>query len=290
MNASNPVFHRILATLFLAIGWLAGMPVVAQHGHIYAGIVSPGPGAPLWFQNGDVWDTNSYGGFAGSPACIYFDDNIPDLYPGLYQTATTFVALPATIFTGGPSPYAASPGTYVELKFVSLQGPPGGTLKVWNEIDDPGSPFVMLSLPVGVTNGASHFNLSEGDPSDPSADPYGHIHGRRFTLDKPGLYTVGLQLIDTSLNGPVQSPSAVTYFYLQAGLSLGDFSVSNHLAIARFGLPGSTDYVVESSPVMPGTNWVTVTNIVGSSRSELRWVADSNATTPDRFYRVRKAP
>jgi hypothetical protein len=278
--------------MLLAVCSMAGATVVAQHAHLYAGAVRQTPGAPLWFQNSDVWGTNSYGGYSGSPACIYFADNIPDLYPGLYQSATTFSALPATIFTGGPSPYAASLGTYIELRFVSLQGPAGGELIVWNEIDDPAHPAAMLTLPVGATNGTNHFNLSEGDPTDPSSDPYGHIHGRRFTLNRPGLYTVGLQLVDTSSNGtgggPVQSPSEISYFYLQAGLSLNDFSWSNNVATARFGLPGFADYVLEASPGVSTTNWVAITSVAGASHSELRWVTDTNAIQPDRFYRVRK--
>ena len=134
--------------------------------------------------------------------------------------------------------------------------------------------------------------MSEEDPADPSADPYGHIHGRRFTLSKPGLYTLGLQLLDGSSNGanggPIHTPSAITYFYLQAGLYLSDFSVSNNVATARFGLPGLTDYVLEASPVVPTTNWVIVTNITGTTHSELRWVTDPNATGPHRFYRIRQ--
>ena len=150
----------------------------------------------------------------------------------------------------------------------------------------------MFSVPVGTPNGMELFNLSEGDPFDPEADPYGHIHGRRLTLNKPGLYIVGLQLVDTSSNGPnggpVQSPSDIAYFYLQAGLVLSDFSVSNHVATARFGLPGFTDYVFESSPTVTGTNWEVVASLLGTSHSELRWLVDPNATAPTRFYRIRK--
>jgi hypothetical protein len=286
-------FHSIRAALLLlAASWLAGTPLVAQHAHVYAGAQSQTPGAPLYFQNADVWDTNSYGGYSQAPACIYFESNYPALYPGLYQTATTFSALPATIFTGGPSPYAAALGTYIELKFVSLQGPPGGALTVWNEIDDPAHPSVMLTLAVGTTNGMSRFNLSEGDPFDPSSDPYGHIHGRRFTLNKPGLYIVGLQLVDTSPNGPgggpVQSASAVTHFYLQAGLSLSSFSRSNGVAVARFGLPGFANYTLEASTALPARNWAAITHITGTTHSELRWVEDTNATGPTRFYRIRR--
>lgn len=287
-------FLQIRTSLMLLFGcWLVHVPVNAQHAHLYAGAVSQTPGAPLWFQNGSLWDTNSYGGYPQSPACIYLQDNISDLYPGLYQTATTFSALPATIFNAGPSPYAAALGTYIELRFVSLEGPAGGSLTIWNEIDDPVHPAIIFAIPVGTDNGTNRYNLSEGDPSDPFADPYGHLHGRRFTLNKPGLFTLGLQLVDTSSNGPdggpVQSPSEIAHFYLQAGLCLSDFSLSNQVAAARFGLPGFTDYVFESSPTVTGTNWTVVANIIGTSHSELRWLMDPNATAPSRFYRIRKA-
>src|SRR5690349_4502238 len=106
-------FRRIQIALLLWLACcLAAEKVGAQHAHIYAGAVSQSAGAALYFQNGNLWDTNSYGGYTQSPACIYFEDNLPEVYPGLYQSATTFSALPATIFKGGPSPFAASLGTY----------------------------------------------------------------------------------------------------------------------------------------------------------------------------------
>ncbi len=288
------LFAKVHASLLLlSICSLTSTPVEAQHAHLYAGVVSQTPGAPLWFQNGYLWDTNSWGGYAQSPACIYLQDNFPDLYPGLYQTATTFSALPATIFNAGPSPYAAALGTYIELSFLSLRGPTGGSLTLWNEIDDPAHPSVLFTIPVGTVGGTNRFNLSEGDSSDPFADPYGHIHGRRFTLNKPGLYIVGIQLVDTSNNGPnggpVQSSSEIIHLYLQAGLYLSDFSLSSKGAVARCGLPGFTDYVFESSPTVAGTNWAVVASIIGTSHSELRWLVDTNATAPIRFYRIRKA-
>lgn len=280
------------ALLLLCLSQFAWYSAHAQHAHIYAGATNQTSGTPLWFVNGDLWDTNSNGGYAQSPACIYLESNIPDLYPGLYQTAMTFSALPATIFTGGPSANAAALGTYIELRFVSLQGPAGGALTIWDENTNPLQPATMFTLPVGANNGTNRFNLSEGDPFDPESDPYGHIHGRRFTLNKPGLYTLGLQLLDTANNGvnggPVQTPSAITYFYLQAGLFLSDFSRSNNVATARFGLPGFTDFALEASASANGTNWTTISTNSGTSHSELRWVTDPNATTPARFYRLRK--
>jgi hypothetical protein len=280
------------ALLLLGLGQFVWAAAHAQHAHIYAGATNQTAGTPLWFVNGDLWDTNSYGGYTQSPACIFLESNIPDLYPGLYQTATTFSALPATIFAGGPSANAAALGTYIELRFVSLQGPAGGALTIWDENLNPPQPTALFTIPVGASNGTNRFNLSAGDPFDPESDPQGHIHGRRFTVNRPGLYTLGLQLLDTANNGvnggPVQTPSAVTYFYLQAGLSLSDFSRSNNVATARFGLPGFTDYVLETSTTPTGTNWTTLSTITGTAHSELRWVTDPNATPPTRFYRLRK--
>lgn len=286
------VLRQGFALLAICVSQTFWFPAHAQHAHIYAGATNQIAGTPLWFVNGDLWDTNSYGGAAGTPACLFLEANLPDDYPGLYQTATTFSALPATIFTGGPSANAAALGTYIELRFVSLQGPAGGALTIWDENINPLQPTPLFTLPVGATNGTNRFNLSEGDPFDPESDPYGHIHGRRFTLNQPGLYTLGLQLVDTASNGPggapVQTPSAITYFYLQAGLSLSNFSRSNNVATARFGLPGFKDYVLEASPTPTGTNWTTITTITGTDHSELRWVTDPNATAPSRFYRLRE--
>ncbi len=290
MNAR--VLRQGFALLSICLSQIFWFPAHAQHGHIYAGATNQIAGTPLWFVNGDLWDTNSYGGFTGSPACIYLESNIPDLYPGLYQSATTFSALPATIFTGGPSANAAALGTYIELRFVSLQGPAGGTLTIWDENTNPLQPAPLFTIPVGATNGTNRFNLSEGDPFDPESDPYGHIHGRRFTLDKPGLYTLGLQLLDTANNGPggtpVQLPSAITYFYLQAGLTLSNFSRSNNVVTARFGLPGFKDCILEAGPTPTGTNWATIATISGTDHSELRWVTDLSASAPTRYYRLRK--
>jgi len=288
-------FGCLRAVLMVLSGlMLWTLPVAAQHSHLYVGAVSPNPGEPLWFENAYAWDTNSWGGYTKYPACIYMEANEPVLYPGLYQSAISFVSDPATIYTGGPSPYAASLGTYIQLKFISLEGPKGGELSIWSEIEDPEHPSLMFTVPVGTTNGTQMFNLSEGDPSDPSADPYGHIHGRRFTLNKPGLYTVGLQLVDTSSNGPdggpVQSASTNSYFYLQAGLCIDNVFRTNNVTVVRFGLTGFIDYYFEASPTVDGTNWTTIYKEPGAPHSDLHWLTDTNATNATRFYRIRPVP
>ena len=122
--------HERILTILSAAGFILLSSVATaqpvSHIHIYAGVSNeipygPQPGTPLWFKNGSTWDTNSNGGYSQSPACIYLDDNYPEVYPGQFQTATTFVGLAATFSGGGlPDKDAASLGTYIELRFVNL--------------------------------------------------------------------------------------------------------------------------------------------------------------------------
>jgi hypothetical protein len=284
--------------LGILLGWLLGnSQAEAQHAHINAGAYEHYAGAPLVFPNGYLWDTNSYSGVY--PACIFMvkdDPNVP-LYPGLYQSDVSFTSLPATIFTGGPALYAAEPGSYVELIVRSVQGPPGGTLACWQEDDEfeATSTLRLFSIPVGTFNGTNRINLTQSpEQGGWENDPYGHVHGRRFTANKAGLYTVGVQLIDTSSagpgGGPYHTPSETNYFYFQAGLVVQLLRKTSHTAVVRFGLRGFNDYYLETSIDLNSTNWSTVAKESGASHSDLHTMVDTNATNAARFYRVREVP
>jgi hypothetical protein len=58
----------------------------------------------------------------------------------------------------------------------------------------------------------------------PGADPFGHIHGRRFTADKAGVYTVGFKAYDISTNGtagsPIHTAAEILDIVFQAGYNL----------------------------------------------------------------------
>ena len=43
-------------------------------------------------------------------------------------------------------------------------------------------------------------------PESTGGDPFGHIHGRRFSVTKSGLYRVGFRVLDVSTNGPAGGP------------------------------------------------------------------------------------
>jgi hypothetical protein len=277
--------------------WLGTFQARSQHAHITAGAYSNHLGAPLVFPNGYLWDTNSYSGIY--PACIFMvkdDPNVP-LYPGLYQSDVSFTSLPATIFTGGPALYAAEPGSFIEMIVRTVQGPPGGAVGVWQEDSEfeAASTTQLFSIPVGTLNSTHRIPLTQTpEEGGWEGDPYGHFHGRRFTANKPGLYTVGVQLIDTSNIGPggspFHSPSATNYFYFQAGLVLQLLKKTNNTAVVRFGLQGFKDYYLETSTNLAGTNWITMAREAGASHSDLHTMIDTNATNASRFYRIREVP
>lgn len=280
-------------------GWtMSSVGLRAQHIHISAGAYENSPGAPLQFIEGYLYDTNSYGGVY--PACVFMvkDDPNAPFYPDLYQTDISFTSRPATIFTGGPALYAAEFGSYLELVVRTVQGPPGGTIGVWREDDEfePTSSANLFSVPVGTSNGTNRINLTQS-PAEGGweNDPYGHVHGRRFTANKPGLYVVGLQLVDTSRAGPGglpnHSPSATNYFYFQAGLVAQLVKKTNHTAHIRFGLRGFKDYYLEANDQLgTTTNWLPVVYERGAAHSDIHTLVDTNATNATRFYRIREVP
>ena len=250
---------------------LAAATTAAGHEHLAAGANSTTPGSPLVFVNAGDYATNSGYVFnlemdaPGSP------------YDGWYYTGDlVFVALAATPDYGGPEAQAAALGSHLEIVLETFGGPPGSTLGFWetqqNGVD---STNLTWTVPVGLTNGTNHIVVSETDGS-PAADPYGHIHGRIYSVDKPGLYTVGFRFVDTSTNGPgggpIQTPSDRFYLYFQADVTIAGIGpVTNGVSLvfaAPSNLPDSgtapaTNYQIELTPILgPSANWQPIADLV----------------------------
>jgi len=263
---------------------------LGQHIHIAAGAESGASGSRLFFSNGFLYDVNSYGGI--TPACIYMEEGDP-LYPGMYQTSASFIALPSSPWTGGPTRFAAEPGSYIEMIIRSVTGPAGGEIAFWEENEEATQTTRRFGLRSGQEGGTNRFNLSEG-VTFPEYDPFGHIHGRRFTATKSGLYTVGVQLIDTSTlgpgGGPFHSPSLTNYFYFQAGLEISQVTMTNGSFGVRFGSRGFRNYFLEATDALPAVKWEALGSIIGAAHSDLHWLEDVRATNDMRFYRIREVP
>ena len=215
------------------------------------------------------------------------------LYPNPYQSDATFVALPATLWTGGPAPNCAAQGALIQATVVSVSGPTGGELGLWEENEDATETTRRFVVPVGTTNGTSRFSVSQGI-SSPEPDPFGHIHGRRFTANRPGLYVVGFQLTDTStrgLNGgPIHTPSVTNYFYFQAGLCVDSISKTNNSTLVRFGAKQFTNYVLEASHDLSPSSWFVVSSYTGNFHSHIQILTDPIVPSPSRYYRLRAIP
>ena len=286
----NPIrMNKNLLKLRQSLALLAAALVIwpdalrAQHVHINAGALSTSPGAQLYFVNGNLYDTN-----AAYDVYLAFTNAGP--FSNLYQGAgVSFTALASSLDNGGPAFGHAADGSFLQLQFVSMNGPPGGVFGVWKQEEgNPASSIPLFTLPVGATNGTNRIALSESDGS-PSSDPYGHIHGRTFTATSPGLYTLGCRIVDTSSNGagggPVHPPSALYYFYFQAGLTISSWTKNSTSFAVRFGTGAGRTYYLESTPELATPNWSTVAGPF-TGNNHVQSAATPSSETP-LFFRLR---
>jgi hypothetical protein len=248
---------------FLLALFTVSFPALS-HEHVTAGARSKTPGSPLVLANAaDYADTSGYvfgldAGDEGTPYAGYF-----------YTGDLVLAALAGTPPFGGPEPLAAALGSHIQAVLETVSGPKGATLGFWETtMDDVDSTAITWSEPVGLERGTHRIDVSETDGS-PGSDPYGHRHGRLFSVTQPGFYQVGFRFVDSSTNGPaggpIHTPSERFYLNLQAGLTLaGVFRGTNDVRLvfaAPSNLPDTgtapaTQYQIESSPTLgAAANW-----------------------------------
>lgn len=197
-------------SLFVLGGALFALPFAssAQHGHLNVGATGRNQGDQLIWANGADFIASS--GYV-KPLVAATDGR----FAGYFEGGITFTALPLTSDNGGPDPQAPAAGSFEEFAIVKAAGPIGGQFGFW----ESGSTAPTHSLLSGDTS-EQLFPLSEGDGSAGS-DPFGHIHGRRFTTTKAGVYTAWFKAFDTSVNGanggPIHTPSEALPIRFLAG-------------------------------------------------------------------------
>ena len=205
---------------------------------------------------------------------------------GRYEGCVGLTAVAATAAHGGPAPNHAALGACVELEFVSLSGPAGGSLGFWEATEAQ----PRFQVPVGETRGTNRCRLS-ATQGEPGADPYGNLSGRRFAVSQPGLYCLGFRAVDTSANGagggPIHEDSTVQYLYLQAGLVLNAITRQGTSATASFGgEPGKNFYLERTTALGPAATWQVVAGpLRGFDR--LQTLKDAGANAGQGFYRLR---
>ncbi|HVV02452.1 MAG TPA: hypothetical protein VHH88_13875 [Verrucomicrobiae bacterium] len=210
-------------------------------------------------------------------------------YAGYYQPGyLTIAVLAQTPAHGGPDQGAPALGSWIFIRVVSVDGPAGGEFSFW----DVGAANPTFVVPCGTTAGTNSYRASENDGSA-GTDPYGHIHGRAFAANKPGLYTIGFQAFDNSTNGagggPIQSPSDIYYFRWQAGVIIKSLDASGGAATATFGATGGKNFSLQYTGNPASGQWQSADGVV-SGDDHFQTLTDPAATNSARFYRIVVMP
>jgi hypothetical protein len=253
----------------------------AQHGHLNAGAQSTNQNAQLiWDNAADFIATSGY------VKTLHYTN--AGRFAGYYEGNITLTALPATAAHAGPHPAAAALGSYLQFSIACLEGPSGGAFGFWDESST--NPSVSLSPGQTSTN---LWRLSQSDGS-PASDPYGHIHGRRFTATQPGIYKIGFTAFDTSTNGtgsgPIHTPSPELPVWFQAGVSIRNIEPDVDHTHVRFGAVAGLNWQVEASMSL-ATNavWTPIGGPIAGD-DHFKEVEDDTSVAGQRFYRVKGTP
>lgn len=253
----------------------------AQHGHLDVGARGINQNDQLYFANGaDFVDSSGY------VKTLNFTNG--GRFAGYYEGNITLTALAATPENGGPFPNAAAPGSFIQFSLRSYSGPEGGSFGFW----DVGSVGPTDSVLPGQES-TNLFRLSETDGS-PGADPYGHIHGRRFTATKPGLYKIGFKAWDTSINGagggPIHLPSEFLPVYFQAGINITHVAKTGLVTSVQYGGRVGHSFTLEyTTNLTPTDLWLPIAGPkVGDDYFQT--LEDPASVDAQRFYRIRAEP
>lgn len=286
MNTRKLKFSRAAILLFL-LSMLPAPAVRAQlipHFHLAAGAAGTAPGAPLQFNSADNFLADS-----GYAAVMTLRTNPPTV--GYHMGGPTFTAAEGD---GTEGPPAAS-GAQLWLVVRAVDGPADGHWSFWEAgPDEDYGTSITFSYATGTTNGTNAFILSQ---LEFQPNPYGHIHGRAFTADKPGLYSVWFQIIDRSRSGPgggpLHTPSPIYRFHFQAGITIARLTKNQNQTTATFATLNSNaarqySYYLEATPTLDDSAvWTTVAGpLRGDNRLRIL-TAPVEPDAPETFYRLR---
>ena len=159
---------RIVLIAFLSVA-----PVLA-HDHVEVGKISPN--ATQLAMNGPDIQVACH-----VPRGEFFSSYTPEFPGGHHAVELTFTTEENALWSAAN----ANP----RIEFLSVTGPPGGTFSFWE---------ANAAQPT--------WTRTTGWSSAPGSGPFfpvavngdGHVHGRCFTMDKPGTYTVTFRAVATA--------------------------------------------------------------------------------------------
>jgi len=255
-----------------------------DHGHLYISAYSQQAGSQLYFDNGGIFVLAS-----GYVKTLTLNTNPASRYLGRYDGNITFTPRSTNTFRGADyGTNAAAPGSVIYFQIMRVDGPSGGAFEFWENTGTQPA----FSVPVG--SGATNVVKVTEANGAPGGDPYGHIHGRRFTATLPGIYRITFGALDISTNGPAGGPnhtaSAAITIVFQAGFAIGSVARANNTATVRFGTALTHDFTVQANTNLLSSNgWVNIsTKLRGTDYFQS--VQDTATTNAMKFYRVLVEP
>ena len=188
----------------------------------------------------------------------------------------------------------AHTGAWIWAEIVSVAGPAGAHFGFWEE----GSTVVTHSLATNQLTGNPRFVISEGI-DDVNDDPFGHIHGRAWTANKPGEYLVGIRFIDLSTTRPSggswHTPSQTYIFKFQAGPNFQPSMTRNTNGSITLTWPSQMGiwngfqtgipFTIQRSTTMAATNWQNLGTVTGTI-ANIATFTDTSPPAGKAFYRL----
>ncbi|HTD65212.1 MAG TPA: PEP-CTERM sorting domain-containing protein [Candidatus Limnocylindria bacterium] len=181
---------RVPVRFLLPLLYLLAMAAPVRAQHFNAGAITRDQGAQLYWANGAAFAASS-----GYVQSMTFADS--GTYANYYGSGLSLTALPTTVANGGPVAGSAALSSFISVRMTLFSAPEGASFAFW----DTGSLTPTYNLSAGGTSPMWALSDASLGAGQLDGDPYGHIHGRRFTATMPGAYSIGFELFDTSGNG-----------------------------------------------------------------------------------------
>jgi hypothetical protein len=257
-----------------------GTAVAQDHSHLYVAAIGTNQNDPLIFADAAIFDTAS--------------DYVKTLtytngsrYAGYYQGNITLSPVAATVGHPAYAANAAAFGSWIFAELTSVDGPAGGEFAFWEN----GATNPTVSLVCGTT-GTNRWQLTETNGT-PGTDPYGHLHGRRFTATKPGVYVVGFRALDLSTNGvgggPIQAPSDVLKMYFQAGDTIRGIEPDVDHTHVTLGARAGYMWQLQAASSLAAGDWTAIGAPV-TGDDYFHEVLDDTAVEGERYFRFKGTP
>ncbi len=204
------------------------------------------------------------------------------LFPGGAFASELSFSLENEVFDV-PSP------AFVRVEILAITGPEGSSISFW----DVNATTATWTRPAGWTaTGGDQFSFAASESNAGS----GHIHGRIFTMDRPGDYTVTFRALDAYAPEPTEpphvpfTPSApfVVRFTAISAPRLAISKVDSDIRLTFTSRP-NLSYDVQSSTTLHPDDWETIGAPLNGTGGELEFT-EANADRPRVFYRLVEYP